>query len=242
MRIPRVLAVTAIVLLIPALALSGCSRSDKNTLRVGLITPLTGDVKTFGESTKNGVLLAWEQAGVTLDKGGKVGNVPVKLFVQDDRNDATEGVNVATKLISETKVQAIIGSVTSKVTIAVSNVTNPAKVVQLTSTATNPKVTVEDGKRKPYTFRACFIDPFQGTVGAKFALDNLKAKTAAMLYDQSNDYTVGLAQYFKESFEKGGGKVVFEASYGTNDTDFSAVLTKIAGFKPDILYLPDSYQ
>ncbi len=242
MRIPRIVAVVAIALLIPALALSGCSSGDKKTLRVGLITPLTGDVKTFGESTKNGVLLAMEQAGVTLDKGGKIGNVPVKLFIQDDRNDATEGVNVATKLISETKVQAIIGSVTSKVTIAVSNVTNPAKVVQITSTATNPKVTVEDGKRKPYTFRACFIDPFQGTVGAKFALDTLKARTAAMLYDQSNDYTVGLAQYFKEAFEKGGGKVVFEASYGTNDTDFSAVLTKIAGFKPDILYLPDYYQ
>lgn len=244
MRFPRLFALVAIVVLIPAVALSGCAGGggkDKNTLRVGVVTPLTGDVKTFGESTKNAFLLAMEQAGVT-DKGGKIGNVPVEFTIMDDRNDATEDVNVATKLISETKVQAIIGSVTSKVTIAISNVTNPAKVVQVTSTATNPKVTVEDGKRKAFTFRACFIDPFQGTVGAKFALNNLKAKTAATLYDQSNDYTVGLAQYFKEAFEKGGGKVVFEASYGKDDTDFSAVLTKIAGLKPDILYLPDYYQ
>jgi len=243
MRIPRIVAVVAIAVLLPAVVLSGCAGAkDKTTLRVGLITPLTGDVKTFGESTKNGFLLAMEQAGVTLDKGGKIGNVPVKLFIQDDRNDVTEGVNVATKLINENKVQAIIGSVTSKVTIPITKVTNDAKVIQITSTATNPKVTVEDGKRKPYAFRACFIDPFQGTVGAKFALDNLHAKTAAILYDQSNDYTIGLSNYFKDAFEKGGGKVLKMAAYATNDTDFSAVLTDIAKLKPDILYLPDYYQ
>ncbi len=243
MRIPRIMAIVAIAVLIPAVALSGCAGGkDKTTLRVGFITPLTGDVKTFGESTKNGFLLAMEQAGITAEKGGKIGNVPVKLFIQDDRNDVTEGVNVATKLINENKVQAIIGSVTSKVTIPITKVTNDAKVVQLTSTATSPKVTVEDGKRKPYAFRACFIDPFQGTVGAKFALNNLKAKTAAILYDQSNDYTIGLSQYFKEAFEKGGGKVVQMSAYATADVDFSAVLTQIAKLKPDILYLPDYYQ
>ncbi|MGB9846195.1 MAG: ABC transporter substrate-binding protein, partial [Desulfotomaculales bacterium] len=132
--------------------------------------------------------------------------------------------------------------VTSKCTIPISKVANDNKVVLVTPTATNPKVTVDEGKRKEYIFRACFIDPFQGTVAAKFALEKLKLKTAAVLYDQGNDYTIGLANYFKDAFEKGGGKVLAFEAYSQGDTDFSAVLTKIAGLNPDILYLPDYYQ
>ncbi|BDG61856.1 ABC transporter substrate-binding protein [Caldinitratiruptor microaerophilus] len=209
----------------------------EKVIKIGLIAPLTGDVKTFGESTKNGFLLALEQAGF------KAGDYKIEYTIADDRNDATEGVNIATKMITQDKVKAIVGSVTSKVTIPVSEIANQNKVVLVTGTATNPKVTVgEDGKRKPFAFRACFIDPFQGTVGARFALDNLKVKTAAIIYDKGNDYTVGLAQFFKEAFEKGGGKVVAEETYTEKDTDFSAILTKVAQAKPEMLYLPDYYQ
>ncbi|HZK66567.1 MAG TPA: ABC transporter substrate-binding protein [Chloroflexota bacterium] len=203
-------------------------------IKVGLIAPLTGDVKTFGESTKNGFDIAIEEAN-------KAGKVNITTVAGDDKNDATEGVNVATKLINQDKVKAIVGSVSSKVSIPISEVTQSAKILQITSTSTNEKVTVDGGKRKDYVFRVCFIDPFQGQVMAKFALNDLKFKTAAVMYDNANDYSKGLAQVFKDSFEKGGGKVVNFESYSTADVDFSASLTKIASGKPEFLYLADYY-
>ncbi|MFZ5644374.1 MAG: ABC transporter substrate-binding protein [Bacillota bacterium] len=232
--------VMMVLLLSLALVVSGCGgdkkAADDKTVKLGIVAPLTGDVKTFGESTVNGAKLAIEQAG------GKAGDYKIEVVTADDRNDATEAVNVATKLISQDKVNVIIGSVTSKTTIPVSQLANQNKVVMVTGTATNEKVTVEDGKRKDYIFRACFIDPFQGKVGAKFALDNLKKKTAAVLYDQGNDYTIGLANNFKASFEAGGGQITDFLAYSKDDVDFSAVLTNIAKKNPDILYLPDYYQ
>jgi branched-chain amino acid transport system substrate-binding protein len=102
-------------------------------------------------------------------------------------------------------------------------------------------VTVDNGKRKDYVFRACFIDPFQGTVMAKFALNDLKAKKADILFDKSNAYTVGLADNFKAQFVAGGGTVAIQDSYGKDDVDFSSLLTKIAADKPDVLFLPDYY-
>lgn len=227
-----------------ALLVSGCggnkapagTASGEKTIKIGFTGPLTGDVKTFGESTRNAFELAIEEAG------GKAGDYKIEKVIMDDRNDATEAVNVATKLITQDKVKAIVGSVTSLTTIPISEVANEHKVVMITSTATNPKVTVDGGKRKEYVFRACFIDPFQGTVAAKFATEDLKAKTAAVLYDQGNDYTIGLANYFKDSFTKAGGQILISEAYSKGDVDFSAVLTNIAKQKPDILYLPDYYQ
>lgn len=224
------------------LVLAGCGGDNKaaNTgekvIKIGFIGPLTGDVKTFGESTKNGFLMALEQAGY------KAGDYKIEYVIADDRNDATEAVNVATKLITQDKVKAIVGSVTSKTTIAASHLANDNKVVMITGTGTSPKVTVDNDKRKDFIFRACFIDPFQGTVAAKFATETLKAKTAAILYDQSNDYTIGLANFFKEQFTKSGGQILSMEAYAQADVDFSAVLTNIAQQKPDILYLPDYYQ
>lgn len=240
--------ITMVMLLSVALVVSGCGGGEKKeegkeaasgekVVKIGLITPLTGDVKTFGESTQNAFKLALEQADY------KAGDFKVEAVVADDRNDATEAVNVASKLISQDKVNAIVGPLTSKTSIPVSELCNTSKIPMLTNTATNPKVTVDDkGTRKEYVFRACFIDPFQGKVGAKFALDNLKKKTAAVLYDQGNDYTIGLANTFKENFTAGGGTITDFLAYSQNDVDFSAVLTNIAKKNPDVLYLPDYYQ
>jgi len=206
----------------------------KDTIKLGLIAPLTGDVKTFGESAKNGFIIAIED----YSKSGKYKIDPV---IADDRNDPTEGANAALKLITQDKVIAISGPLTSKVAIPVSDIANNNKIPMITGAATNPKVTIHDGKRKPYVFRACFIDPFQGTVAANFADKELKVKTAAVLYDVGNDYSKGLAEYFKATFIKKGGNIVAYESYQKDDVDFSALITKIQVKKPDVLYLPDYY-
>jgi len=203
-------------------------------VKIGLIAPLTGDVKTFGESTRNGFELAVAEWNAS-------GKLNISTVVADDKNDATEGVNAATKEITQDKVNGIVGSVSSKVSIPISEVAQANKVVQISPTSTNEKVTVDGGKRKDYVFRACFIDPFQGLVMAKFVTNNLKLKTAAIMYDNANDYVKGLATVFRDNFTKMGGQVTDFEAYATNDTDFSAVLTKIASHNPDFLYIPDYY-
>ncbi|MGE5454996.1 MAG: ABC transporter substrate-binding protein [Methylocystaceae bacterium] len=227
-----------------SLVIGGCAKkstdspavSTEKVVKIGVQAPMTGDIATFGKSTKNAFILALEEANY------KAGDFKIEYKIEDDKNDPTESVNVATKLANQEKVAAVIGSCGSKATIPASEVYNAAKVVQISGTATNPKVTVDNGKRKEYVFRACFIDPFQGKVGAKFALDNLKAKKAAVMFDQGNDYTKGLAEQFKLNFEAGGGQVVAYEAYAQADVDFSAVLTKIAKANIDVLYLPDYYQ
>ncbi|MGE5379607.1 MAG: ABC transporter substrate-binding protein [Methylocystaceae bacterium] len=244
MRVNKKLSVIFLVLMFTfSLVLGGCAKkaespaaSGEKVVKIGVQTPMTGDIATFGKSTKNAFLMALEETGY------KAGDYKIEYKIEDDKNDPTEAVNVATKLANQEKVAAVIGSVSSKTTIPASEVYNAAKVLQISSTATNPKVTVDNGKRKEYTFRACFIDPFQGKVGAKFALDTLKAKKAAVMYDQGNDYTKGLAEQFKLNFEAGGGQVVAYEAYAQADVDFSAVLTNIAKQNVDVLYLPDYYQ
>ncbi len=235
----RAVLVGLVAALIATLALTpGCAKqASGKTIKIGFIAPMTGDVKTFGESTRNGFLLALDEAG------NKVAGFTIEPVYGDDRNDPTEAANVATKLITQDAVKAIVGSVASKCSIPVSEIANSNKVVMITPTSTNPRVTVDPqaGGRKSYVFRACFTDPFQGKIAAKFALENLKAKTAAVMYDQGNDYTIGLATYFKETFEAGGGRVVAWEAYSKDDADFSAQLTNIAALDPDLLYLPDYY-
>jgi branched-chain amino acid transport system substrate-binding protein len=209
-----------------------------NAIKVGLVVPLTGDVKTFGESARNGAMLAFDEQNAA----GGINGRTLRVIASDDKNDPTEAANAGAKLIDMDQVVAIVGSVSSKCSSPLSDKCQSSKIPMITPTSTNPKVTVgEDGKRKDYVFRACFIDPFQGTVGARFALDNLKAKTAAVLYDVGNDYSKGLADFFKSSFEQGGGKVVAFESYAKDDVDFSALLTKIRVAGPDVLFLPDYY-
>jgi branched-chain amino acid transport system substrate-binding protein len=203
-------------------------------IKVGLVSPLSGDVKTFGESVKNAVDLA-------IDEANKAGKVQITTVVADSKADPTEGVNAFTKLANQDKVKAIVGPVISRVAIGVSEAAQSAKVVMMTPTGTSPKITVDGGKRKDYVFRACFIDPFQGEVMSKFAQTTLKAKTAAVVYDISNDYSKGLAETFKAAFEKAGGKVVGYESYGKDDVDFSAILTKIGSANADVMFLPDYY-
>jgi branched-chain amino acid transport system substrate-binding protein len=214
-----------------------CQQPAGKEIKIGLITPLSGDVKTFGVSVKNAFEIAVEEANA---KGGVAGKL-ISTVIVDDRNDPTEASNAANLLINQHGVKAIVGSVTSKTTIPVSDIAQSDKIPTITPTATNPKVTVADGKRKDYVFRACYTDSFQGRVMAKFAREKLAAQTAAVLYDASNDYSKGIAEVFRDAFAIRGGKVTAYESYGKDDVDFSAVITKVKVSKPDVLFLPDYY-
>lgn len=211
---------------------------QENVIKVGLVAPLTGDVKTFGESTKNAFTMAVDE----VNAQGGINGKQIKAYITDDKNDPTEAANAGSKLINQDGAKFIIGSVASKCSIPLSLVCQAAGAVMISSASTNPRVTVnDDGSRKSNIFRACFIDPFQGSVAAKFALDHLKVKTAAILYDVGNDYVKGLAEFFMADFVKGGGKIVGYESYTKDDTDFSALLTKIKEANPEMLFVPDYY-
>jgi branched-chain amino acid transport system substrate-binding protein len=227
------------LLFIASLIVTACGGvGGGGPLKVALLAPLSGQVRTFGESTKNGVDVAvaeWNAAG------GVTGR-QVQLVVEDSQCSAEPAVNAANKVIDQDGVKFIIGEVCSSASIPVSEIADAKKVLQISPTSTNPSVTVDaNGNTKPYVFRACFIDPFQGTVGANFALKTLKAKTAFIMLDQGNDYVRGLAEFFEAAFTKGGGTIVGKETYTSQDTDFSAILAKVADTKPDVLYLPDYY-
>lgn len=212
--------------------------AEGGVIKVAVLAPLSGSQPTFGISTRNGALMAIDEWNA---KNGLLGK-KIEAVVADSQCEADPAVNAANKVIDQDKVHYIVGEVCSKASIPISEIANEKKVVQISPTSTNVQVTTRiDGSTKPYTFRACFIDPFQGTVGAKFAMENLKAKTAFVLFDQGNDYVRGLAEAFEAAFTKLGGQIVGKESYTSTDTDFSAILAKVAEAKPDMIYLPDYY-
>jgi len=175
------------------------------------------------------------------EKGGVLGAKIVPI-VEDSQCTPDPAVNAANKVINQDKVKFIIGEVCSKASIPVSEIADAAKVIQISPTSTAEALTLAaDGKAKPFVFRACFIDPFQGTVGANFALETLEAKTAFVMVDQANDYVKGLAENFDKAFKAKGGEIVGTESYTSKDTDFSAILAKVAEANPDVIYLPDYY-
>lgn len=207
-------------------------------IKVAILAPLSGPVPTFGVSTRDGALLAIEEWNA---KGG-INGMKIVPIVEDSQCTPDPAVNAANKVIDQDGVKYIIGEVCSRASIPVSEIANGKKVIQISPTSTNPAVTVgSDGAVKPYIFRACFIDPFQGQVAARFALDKLGARTAFIMLDQANDYVRGLAEFFEKSFTEGGGQIVGKETYTDKDTDFSAILSKVAEAKPDMVYLPDYY-
>jgi branched-chain amino acid transport system substrate-binding protein len=220
--------------LILVLAIVAASIVTAQDIRVGGVGPVTGEAATFGVSTKNGIMLAAEEWNA---KGGLFNNRKVRIIFEDDKGDPAEGATVYTKLIQQDNVVAIIGTVMSKVTLAGAPIAQAAGIPMISPTSTNEMVT----KVGDYIYRACFIDPFQGTVGANFAFRDLGARRAAALFDIGNDYTKGLAENFRNQFLKLGGQVVAFEGHPFGATDFKAQLTKILAGKPDVLYLSDYY-
>ncbi len=216
---------------------AGCAKPEANEVRLGVNAEITGSKPAVGASCKNAAELLAAQ--VNQAGGVKVGDkvLKVSLFVEDNEDKAESAAAAAQKLITQNNVVAVIGPNASGNAIPAARICEDAKTPMVSPWSTNPKTT--EGKK--FVFRACFIDDFQGQVMAKFARDNLKAQTAAVLYDVASEYNKGIAEFFQKFFEEAGGKVVAFESYTKGDVDFSAQLTKIKGAQPQVLFLPNYY-
>jgi len=227
-----------LILLILVCFLFSVSVASAKLVKIGGVACLTGGAATYGASTKNGCLLAFK--AVNAEGGVDIGGTKylINYIFEDDQGSAEVAANAFRKLIDQDEVVAIIGSVMSKCTLAGAPIAQDAGVPVISPTSTNAQVTLTGD----YIFRACFIDPFQGAVVANFSYNDLKAKTAAVIFDNGNDYTKGIAEVFRESFEKLGGKVVAYESFTDEDktTDFSAQLTNIKAANPEVIFL-DAY-
>jgi len=204
-------------------------------INIGVVLPMTGPISAFGQQTWQGMKLAHE-IKPTLKINGK--EYKINLILMDNRGDKAESANAASRLITERKVKVILGAVASSNSIAMSEVAEKNKTPMVSPSSTNPLVT----QGKKYVFRVCFIDPFQGYVAAKFARSHLKAKTAAVLMDLAQDYSVGLAKSFTKSFRKLGGRIIYTGYYRSGDKDFKALLTRLKYINPDVIYVPGYYQ
>ncbi|MHC1752275.1 ABC transporter substrate-binding protein [Humidesulfovibrio sp.] len=219
-------------------ALMGCSK-DSDTIKVGFNLELTGDIPKVGEASKFAAEMLKEDINAAggLEVGGK--KYKLEFVYQDNEAKAESAVNAALKLINQDNVVAIVGPNSSKQAIPAGATCNDSQVPMVTPWSTNPDTT----KDRPWVFRACFLDPFQGPVAVNFASKQFGAKTSAVIFDIANDYSKGLAEIFKAEWEKknGAGTVVGFESHGTKDQDFSAQLTKIIAAKPDFIFIPDNY-
>jgi branched-chain amino acid transport system substrate-binding protein len=255
MRVARALALATLTLVVaacekkkeaPATAPQPAAPAEKSaaggggggdTILIGHVASMTGEQATFGDSTDKAVRLAIEEQNA---KGGVKGK---KLAVKtlDDQGKPEEAAVATTRLITDDKVPLVIGEVASSRSLAMAPIADQMKVPMISPASTNPKVTKDGDKTRPFVFRVCFIDPFQGTVMAKFAVENLKVKNVAILRDVGNDYSVGLADFFAAKFKELGGTIVSDQSFKAGDQDFKAQLTTIKNKSPQAIFVPAYY-
>lgn len=225
----------AIAILAPLVFASGCgkSSSDANEILIGEYSSLTGTTATFGTSTHRGILMAVDE----VNQAGGVLGKKIKLLTEDTQSKPEEAALAATKLITRDNVVTLIGEIASSRSLAAAPICQENKVPMVSPGSTNPEVT----KKGDYIFRVCFIDPFQGEVIAKFAFNSLHLKRVAILSDVKNDYSVGLAQFFHNTFTQLGGEVIGEQSYSEGDNDFKAQLTALKATNPEAIFVPGYY-
>jgi len=208
-------------------------------IKIGINAPMTGDIPKVGEGTKYAAQMWLEdiKAAGGLEVGGK--KYPVELVIEDNESKAESAVKVNTKMITEDEVLVIVGPQSSKQAIPAGEVANNYKTPMISPWSTNPDTTND----RPYVFRGCFLDPFQGPVLANFIKDEFGYTKAAVLYDVASDYPKGLAEFFKSAWEKlnGPGSVVAYESFTTKDADFSSQLTKIIKSGAEVLFTPQYY-
>lgn len=232
---------SGLLLLSIFLTSAGCLKNKRtastsnngNTIKIGIYGDLTGQTSSFGQSTKNGVDLATAE----INSAGGINGKNLEIIFEDDQGRPEQAKTVVSKLINQDKVQAVIGEAASTNTLAAAPVAQEARIPMISHASTNEQITqVGD-----YIFRVCFIDAFQGAVMAKFAANNLNAKTAAIIGDVNSTYSKGLTQVFEQEFAKLGGKIVSNQSYTQNDPDFKGQLTTVRAINPDVIYIPGYY-
>jgi branched-chain amino acid transport system substrate-binding protein len=212
---------------------SGSDAPAEGDIVIGGIFPLTGPIATFGISSRDAILLAFEEINAN---GGVLGRNLV-FKVEDNKSTQADSATAAQKLIQQDKVVAILGPVASSNSLAAAPIAQEFGIPLLSPTSTNPAVTqVGD-----FIFRAAFIDPFQGAVMANFAVKDLEAKKAAIMTDANSDYSIGLGEVFEEVFTAAGGEIVSKQSFVTGDTDFNTILTSVKNANPDVVFVPSYY-
>ncbi|HEX7152934.1 MAG TPA: ABC transporter substrate-binding protein [Thermoanaerobaculia bacterium] len=236
MKIRTLLAAAAIVGIAacqPQVERQAQTTASTGEIPVGVYGALSGDQAAFGTSTVAGVRLAAEEINAA---GGLLGR-KIRLVVEDDQGRAEEAASVVTKLITSNQVVALIGENSSNQSLAAAPIAQQNGVPMISPSSTNPAVT----QKGEYIFRVCFTDPYQGKALAAFVRNNLKAGTAGILLDKKNDYSVGLAEFFRKEFEAAGGKIVAQQSYSGGDTEFRPQLTTIRAASPEIVFIPGFY-
>ena len=233
----KALLPAAIVLM--ALAFS-CTRQpeepgapDRSLIKIGYFGDLSGPTFNFGKSAYNGVLMAADE----INQNGGINGRRIDVVIEDDKGSPEEAARLTAKLIDQDKVVAIIAGGTSGNSRAAAPKAQSSHVPLITPSSTDPAVT----QTGDYIFRACFVDSFQGEVMASFAINTLKAQTAAILFDFNSPYGRGLTEYFRLSFTKLGGRIVSELSYAQGDADFKGQLSTIRSAEPDVIYIPGYY-
>jgi len=216
-----------------------CQRSGSapstgaSEILVGEYSSLTGPEATFGQSTHNGVTVAFDE----INAAGGVHGQKIRLITEDDQSKAEEAASAVTKLISSNGVVAVIGEVASSNSLAAAPICESAKIPMITPSSTNPDVT----KKGDYIFRMCFLDTYQGPVLARFVANDLHLSRAAILTDVRSDYSRGLGEEFERVFTSVGGKIIAAQSYAKGDSDFRPQLTSIAAANPQIIFIPGYY-
>lgn len=214
-------------------AAAGSAAAAGETIKIGGLAPLTGNVSVYGIATNNGVKLAVDK----INKAGGVLGKQIEYISYDEKGDAIEAVNAYNKLVQDDKVVALVGDVTSKPTIAVAQKAVKDGLPMITATGTAADIT----KAGDNIFRACFIDPFQGELMAAYAAQKLGAKTAAIIYDNGDDYSTGVANAFEAAAKEAGMTITNKEAYQSGSVDFKSQLTKIKAGKPDVVMVPVYY-
>lgn len=216
--------------------------SNASAVKVGVNTELTGSIPVVGESCKNAATLAVKEINDAggLDVAGK--KYPVEITIEDNEDKAESAAAVAQKINSAAAL-AMVGPNASRNAIPAAEVAESSKMLMISPWSTNPKLTVDTRSNQPkkYVFRAAFTDDFQGVVAAKFALNQLKSKHPAVLYDVASEYNKGIAEVYKKTMESAGVKMAAFETYTNGDKDFSSQLTNIARSGADSLFLPNYY-
>lgn len=234
----RFLAAALAAVMLAASA-TGCAQQGAtqstadDTIKIGGLAPLTGNVSVYGIATNNGIKLAVN----SINKAGGVLGKQIQYIVLDEKGDPTEAVNAYNKLVQNDKIIALVGDVTSKPTIAVAQKAVKDGLPMITATGTAADIT----KAGNNIFRACFIDPFQGELMASYAVKKLGAKTAAIIYDNGDDYSTGVADAFEAAAKAAGVTITNKEAYQSGSVDFKSQLTKIKANNPDVILVPVYY-